>query len=113
MRAGLIAIAAFLAGILPCRAAVKNGNFMLPACQEALSGKASFLAGVCYGSVDALVFWGADLPPEYRICLPSGATNEQLARVFVRYMETHPDTLHYAYTILAAKAFHEAWPCKQ
>jgi hypothetical protein len=46
-------------------------------------------------------------------CTPeSGITNDQAARVVVKYLREHPERLHEKESLLAMAAFAEAFPCK-
>jgi hypothetical protein len=115
MRAVLTAILAYLgAGVLPCAAveATDTGNYMLPHCRAAVGPVEDFLAGVCFGTVNAVAILSSELPPSKSFCLPK-VPRDQVVRVVVRYMETHPETLHYGFVGLTIRALHEAWPCKQ
>jgi len=45
-------------------------------------------------------------------CVPDeGIRPQQAARIIVRYLQQHPQTLHYPGYFLAVQAFREAFPC--
>jgi hypothetical protein len=70
--------------------------------------------GHCIGYMEALIDvanTGTDLWP-----FPCGTdriTSTQLARLFVRYGEAHPEKLNLPPLTLPASAISEAYPCKQ
>ncbi|MGA2086582.1 MAG: Rap1a/Tai family immunity protein, partial [Terracidiphilus sp.] len=45
-------------------------------------------------------------------CIPEGATNFELARVVVKYLNDHPNQLHKSYRLLVMLALEDAYPCK-
>jgi hypothetical protein len=48
----------------------------------------------------------------YNFCLPEqGVSPEQLARVVVEWLRTHPALLHLRWAILTRAAFADAFPC--
>ena len=49
------------------------------------------------------------LAPVY--CTPSNATGDQMARIFVKYAEDHPETHHKLSVIGFIGAMKEAFPC--
>ena len=99
-----------------------SGNKMLEFCRAGLTSNSDltaedavygptcfgFAAGindsqsvfVAFGAVHA--FW----------CMPEGVSLSQLARVIVKYMEEHPEELHFAAGDLAAHAFMDTFPCE-
>jgi Rap1a immunity proteins len=67
----------------------------------------TFNAGLCSGTINAVVFMKDD------ICLPERVSREQATRVVVRYFEMHPELLHLDGVGLVETALREAWPCKR
>ena len=47
----------------------------------------------------------------YQVCLPT-VSNDQMARVIVKYLRAHPENLHWKAGQLTMLAFLEAFPCK-
>lgn len=45
-------------------------------------------------------------------CIPEEATNFELARVVVKYLNDHPNQLHKSYRLLVMLALEDAYPCK-
>jgi len=74
-------------------------------------------AGICFGAVGAFswsnaTLLGAKQAPFF--CPPDGMLTmdtEQLQRVYVNYLESHPEELHLLYFVLMYRAFSEAFPC--
>lgn len=120
-------IAAFgLVGIFGWGAAMaddtlSNGNGMLLACQYFINAQQNqnpandFQGGVCAGFVagvsNTLTAVRFSSPDRIPICIPDGFTFGQGARVFIKYMENHPEQLNQNPTSLAITAFREAFPC--
>jgi hypothetical protein len=44
-------------------------------------------------------------------CTPTEAQGEQVARVIMRYLETHPNMLHHPGAFLGIYALRDAFPC--
>jgi hypothetical protein len=45
-------------------------------------------------------------------CMPKDVTDEQLTRVLIKYLETHPEQLNLAASQLIWMAYSNAWRCK-
>jgi hypothetical protein len=101
---------------------VETASFLLPYCKiaPAQAANKAFLVGRCYGLVqgiaDALGLMkdasGERLNP---LCAekPKGTTTDQAVKVVVKYGDAHPDQAHAPFTVIAALALTEAWPCKK
>jgi hypothetical protein len=101
---------------------VESASFLLPYCKiaPAQAANKAFLVGRCYGLVqgiaDALGLMkeasGERLNP---LCAekPKGTTTDQAVKVVVKYGDAHPDQAHAPFTVIAALALTEAWPCKK
>jgi hypothetical protein len=101
---------------------VETASFLLPYCKiaPAQAANKAFLVGRCYGLVqgiaDALGLMkdasGERLNP---LCAekPRGTTTDQAVKVVVKYGDAHPDQAHAPFTVIAALALTEAWPCKK
>jgi hypothetical protein len=40
------------------------------------------------------------------------ATNDQLVRVVVAYIDARPERMHESFAVVALEALQAAWPCK-
>lgn len=119
MRAG-IATAVALVGLLASGAAMAaDGNDLIKWCQEVNSDnaatKSSFGSGYCMGTmstVNTLVnYINSGLSVE--MCPPPEITNEQMARIVVKYLQQNPEVLHLDATALTVSALRTAYPCKK
>jgi len=100
----------------------QSASFMLPYCKltpAQAAGKA-FLAGRCVGLVqgiaDALGLMkdasGEKLNP---LCVdkPKGTSTDQAVQIVVKYGDAHPEQSHAPFTVVAALALTDAWPCRK
>ncbi|ERH56497.1 Rap1a/Tai family immunity protein [Pseudomonas simiae] len=121
MKAGIVAVAV-LAGMcgLDTYAHAETGNEMAENCRAFLKEKIPsdkyFNAGVCAGFVhgvtDTLVLARVASPETIAICIPhEGFTMGQAAKVLLKYLDDHPETLHENVSMLAAQAYRAAYPC--
>lgn len=55
----------------------------------------------------------SDISAQQIFCDPDEATVGQMTRIVVRYLESHPDTLHGSSGILVMRALKAAFPCRQ
>jgi hypothetical protein len=92
---------------------VDTGNFFLPWCQKAISNPVDFASGVCMGIVRATSIMGRTIEGPLHLCVPDEATNGQMLRIVVRYLDEHPEELHLPFQILAWRALSGAWPCSK
>jgi Rap1a immunity proteins len=100
----------------------ESASFLLPYCKVAPAQAANkaFLVGRCVGLVqgiaDALGLMkdasGEKLNP---LCVdrPKGTSTDQAVKVVVKYGDAHPEQSHAPFTVIAALALTEAWPCKK
>ena len=71
-----------------------------------------FKEGECLGfilGVDAGARLAATPKPW---CIPEAASNGQIVRVVVNYIDRHPEEMHRHFAVLAFDALLQAWPCK-
>ena len=102
------------------QAAGMDGNGLLSNCQRALrafgegdTSARSLEAGICLGYAagyrDALDYQKLYTPIE--ICIPDAATNGQIMRVLVKFLEENPEQLHQNAGALAFAALKIAYAC--
>lgn len=90
-----------------------SGNRFLPGCkavaQEMYSRSEALL---CLGFIEAARSYTMGLPDHVRSCTPVAATNGQVVRVVVKFLEDNPRRLHESFVTLVAESLKAAWPCK-
>jgi hypothetical protein len=76
----------------------------------------SFEVGLCVGSFTTLHALSGlvdqNRAPILGFCRPPDADYRELARVFVRHVEAHPQSAQVYYVIEAVNALADAYPCK-
>ena len=121
MRLLTTAILVFLALASPQTPAAKlDGNTLLRSCKTAvdqdgksniqLSSAESFGFGLCLGLLRGIVEMGGAMK---LICTPEEFEYSQIARVVVKRLEDHPETLHSSASPLAFTAIQQAFPCSK
>ena len=116
--AALLPVLAVSAPQMTLAAGGVTGNEVLESCRKfatektATSPKEAYFMGVCSGMMGALIEVGLLLDGMRRFCLPVGVTDRQSTKVFISFLDAHPQRLHEQATSLAVEAFHAAWPCK-
>ncbi len=88
-----------------------TGNELLGYCEN----EGVYSQGLCDGFIDGAgdgfqsyaLYIGRRLP----FCYPEGATVGQVRRVIVKYLEEHPQDLHYSAADSAFIALGDAFPC--
>jgi hypothetical protein len=111
----------FAAVATPASADENSADFYMAACKKSLEDKPLdsknprevLLQGACQGMVAAVVYLGPVLPEEFKACLPKGTPRGQLVSAVVKFVDGHPDRMKDDFVYQAAKAIHEAWPCKK
>jgi hypothetical protein len=100
----------------------ESANFLLPYCKlaPAQAGNKAFLVGRCVGLVQGIADTlsltkeasGEKLNP---LCVdrPKGTSADQTVKVVVQYGDGHPDQTHAPFTVVAALALTQAWPCRK
>jgi len=100
----------------------ESAGFMLPYCKlgPAQAGGKAFLAGRCIGLVQGIadtlaLVKQADSEKLTPLCVdrPKGANADQAVKIVVTYGDTHPEQTHAPFTVVAALALTEAWPCRK
>jgi hypothetical protein len=116
------AMFALLAGTPPAHAALADasGNMFYQSCMAAASiiegnppADALDKAGMCFGSVTAIINLEPFLKPEFAMCPPPGSkiSYGQMVLVIAEYLKKHPERLHENFHMLAVLALNTAWPC--
>ena len=78
----------------------------------------SFDTGVCWGffsvvqKTTELPMWRADSGTIPTACIPEDARRVQLIKVFVQFMDKHPEQLHKSPIEMTRRALADAFPCK-
>jgi hypothetical protein len=115
----------------------ESANFMLPYCKLTpaqtgssqtagnqtggnKAGSPAFHAGRCAGLVQGIaetlaLVKEANSDKLTPLCVdrPKGMSTDQAVKVVVKYGDTHPDQIHAPFTVVAALALTEAWPCRK
>jgi hypothetical protein len=115
----------------------ESANFMLPYCKLTpaqatanqatgnqtggnKAGSSAFLAGRCAGLVQGIadtlaLMKEANSDKLTPLCVdrPKGANTDQAVKVVVKYGDAHPDQIHAPFSVVAALALTEAWPCRK
>jgi hypothetical protein len=125
---GVVLGLGLLAGLLLAPAAqatgnnvLSNGLDLLTACRDAIraheagvftSIQQAYHTGLCDGYIGGEISAAGNEPfPSF--CLTTGGTTklEQIARIIVRYLDTHPERLHLEREQLFIEAMQQAFPC--
>jgi hypothetical protein len=127
MRVLLAFVAALIAATASAAKAedAHSANNIMRGCRAIVSDSTvddpndSFLAGVCAGTIDGLIYEAdilrlssAPAPHAEVFCIPKETTNEQQIRIVVKYIEERPEQMHKRFVLLALLALENAWPCK-
>ena len=125
MRTRMLLLCAMVA--IPSFAAAMDGNEMLNKCKlawtEPVPGDATasqeYDGAYCMGYIDAVLDVGArwkttELPSTKSVhfCLPTGVTSDQARKVVRKYLEQHPEKLHWEAVQLITLALADPFPCK-
>lgn len=89
-----------------------SGNAYLPHLKEVLTDRTNadpFSIGLYLGFTKGLSVANA----LHVVCAPPTASNDQVLRVIVHYLESHPERTHEDISVLALAALREAWPCSK
>ena len=118
-----IAILAFLIVFaLVGQAVCRDGNELLSKCKATLKTTtdpkdipdANFCLGFIVGVADTSITYHGLYNAPHLVCIPADAKipHTQLATVVVKYLENHPDQLHYEASSTVIAALREVFPCK-
>ena len=121
MRARIAAAVALVTVLsaIAAPASAETGSEMLKNCAEFLKENNQidgyFSSGVCAGFVSGVTNTLAIVrhasPETVHTCIPDGFTIGQGIRILQKYLTDHPKDLHLPATILALKAYRDAYPC--
>ena len=82
---------------------------LLQDCKDSLRERAAFprpfYSGLCMGLVAGVHYVDA------KSCAPEDATNSQLMRVVLAYIEVRPQRMNEEFMKLVVEALRNAWPC--
>ncbi len=96
----------------------QSGASMLPSCRQMATGNVgksvteAARGGGCAGMVGTLLAVGPKLSDDMKFCPPPGSNLPLGLKVFVKFLEDHPDRQEEPTITLALAAFREAWACK-
>jgi hypothetical protein len=102
----------------PAAAAADSAQEVAASCRELLMPKPpkSFEVGLCFGSFTTLFALSGvvdqNQAPILGFCRPPKTGLDDLVRVFVRHVESHPQTAQGFYAFEALNALIAAYPCK-
>jgi hypothetical protein len=135
MKATLIAVAVLLCLALSACAGAQTttGADIISKCKQAVRDVdndtsvdkppvKSFDVGFCFGFIDgansAQQVWAASDKANHRnhamsYCFPDAVTNGEMLRVFVKYLDAHPEVLHEPAALLYIEAMRKAFPCEK
>ena len=68
-----------------------------------------YQVGQCSGSIGSITYF---LKSNSLVCIPADVTGDQITRVIVKQLETHPEQLHLRFELQAAYALGSTWPCR-
>jgi hypothetical protein len=72
--------------------------------------KATWCAGYMAGIQNMNVAYGSEIERKF-FCVPEAGGTEQMTRVVVKYLENHPEELHYPAILSVLGALVPAFPC--
>lgn len=85
-----------------------SGNDLAKHCQE----EGNFISGVCTGYIVGVADVVDGFLSEHELfCIPPGATVGQITSVVSKYMDEHPEYLHYVGSNSVILALGTAFPC--
>ena len=119
MKTRITGMVALVAALLSGSAVAADGNDLIKWCQDVNSDnaatKSSFGSGYCMGTMSMVYtlvnYINSSLPME--MCPPPDITNEQMARIVVKYLQESPEVLHLDAATLTFSALRTAYPCKR
>jgi hypothetical protein len=90
---------------------VSSGNYWHEVCSSPIGTREmeclTYLQG--FDAAHDVAIMGGGATPLY--CQPKGVTLGQMQKVVIRYLDQHPDQLHFAFAFLVVRALRESFPC--
>jgi hypothetical protein len=81
--------------------------------QPTPNAQLAMMGNYCSGVLHGLAGMGQYVTvPEWISCVPSESSTSQLARVFIKFVDEHPERMHQDFRVLTLESFHYAFPCK-
>ena len=115
----VVVVCAFVVCVAGGSALAYGGSDYLQACNLYLLGREGALyaqapktlkIGICMGYTEG-VFATALQLDERHTCAHEEVESEQLVRIAMKYLENHPEQLHYGASSTILIAFRDAFPC--
>lgn len=105
----LVAVALAFTGHIaaPADAGFVDGNALYERCRR----DALFCTGYAVGIADVLAKESYISRQEARICIPAGATSEQVKDIVMQYLSTNPQRRNQPAVWLTTAALLSAWQC--
>ena len=94
----------------------ETGNSLKADCDMGDTKDASgfLVRGYCVGYIKGIAdAMNGDSLSGFRACMPSGLIVSQVVGIVRQYMNTHPESLHFAASGLVALSFATAFPCRK
>jgi hypothetical protein len=100
----------------------ESAGYLLPYCKlaPAQAGNKAYLVGRCMGLVQGIsdtlgLVKEANSDKLTPLCVdrPKGVNTDLAVKIVASYGDAHPEQIHAPFTVLAALALTEAWPCKK
>ena len=117
----VVAVLLFLSICGKARAQQLTGLQIQSRCKQISTGDVSsfdsaFCAGFITGVMESQTLWEARDKLEkrnhrFRFCLPENSTNGQYLRVFLKYLDNHPEELQKPAAFLLVESLVEGFPC--
>ncbi len=119
-----LAVLLFSVFCVNCHAQTTTGEEIQSKCKGLLNRveTAAFAGGFCAGFIDGVLnehsMWEANdishkRAHEYKFCFPDNITNDQIMKVFVKYLDDHPEELHKPAAVLLVESMEKAFPCQK
>lgn len=101
---------------VPGSAPDARARAVLPGCRSFIDTKGAAIspeAQFCSGTIDALLYLGELLPPDYSNCVPLDLPRHLVVQEIVREIEAvYPAVESQLFKGLALEVLHYKWPCR-